>query len=105
MRHRLVRVFLVGVSTLSELSSQQPKIILTPGLDKPNAAILPIQVRSRCDSLAFLFCGRKRVATPGQTKSMICFMLMALLAGCVEMVVPGQLDALKSGPIQPIGDY
>jgi hypothetical protein len=36
---------------------------------------------------------------------MICFMPMALLAGCVEMVVPGQLDALKSGPIQPIGDY
>jgi hypothetical protein len=32
-------------------------------------------------------------------------MMMVILAGCVEMVVPGQLDALKAGPIQPIGDY
>jgi len=48
---------------------------------------------------------QKAHEAPRQTKSMICFVLMALLAGCVEMVVPGQLDALKSGPIQPIGDY
>jgi hypothetical protein len=45
------------------------------------------------------------MTTPIQTKSMICSILMALLAGCVEMVVPGQLDALKSGAIQPLGDY
>jgi hypothetical protein len=32
-------------------------------------------------------------------------MLVALLTGCVKMVVPGELDASKSGPIQPIGDY
>src|SRR5258707_1513977 len=60
---------------------------------------------SRCDSLASLFCGRKAHDDPNTNEVDDLFHADGLLAGCVEMIVPGQLDALKSGPIQPIADY
>jgi hypothetical protein len=61
-------------------------------LEKQSGAILPIQAHQDAIASHLCFAAEGSVKMPIQTKSIICFMLTALLVGCVEMVVPGQLD-------------